>query len=138
MPINAANFLLLSENYLNSVKVLVENLEKIGPARFAAVFFCAGHSLELSMKAFLISTGLDEKEIKRLSHNLDFIMEECLQRGLHLDLDDRECIRVFNEYYSEHDFRYPNMSEMTLPSHDEMIFFAEKYLNKIKGLVSYD
>lgn len=42
------------------------------------------HCLEISLKAFLLSRGFDEKALKKLRHNLEKIWAKSIEKGLEL------------------------------------------------------
>ena len=131
--LNPENFLKLAENFYNSATVLLKNLNEIRPAPYASIFFCIGHSIELSMKAYLLKTNATEKLLKDLGHNLEYLLEECSKHGLETSYMNKDSISQINIYFSKHDFRYPNMTEMLVPGASEALETAFEFLESAKS-----
>lgn len=75
------------------------------------IVFLLGHSLELHMKAFLISHGVSDKKLRNeLSHNLIACFRKSRSLGLcqHLSLSKRQVQQIIqiNRYYQEKQLEY--------------------------------
>jgi hypothetical protein len=84
-------------------------------ARFFSVrYFLFGHAFELILKSFILSTGAEERKIRRLKHNLVKSYVEAKQLGYVPTEDALETIvnwlAPFHEYQ---DFRYANLQGVT-------------------------
>lgn len=77
-------------------------------------YFLLGRSIELSLKAFLLASGVEATELKsrELGHDLSALLGVALQHGLEqeLKLDSQEAaiIRLLSYDYAEKWFEYPN------------------------------
>lgn len=75
-------------------------------------FYLVCHSIELSLKGFLLLKGVSKDEIrwKPLGHDLDNILEKCLSLEIELLVDITEAhktlITELNEWYSRKGFEY--------------------------------
>jgi HEPN domain-containing protein len=132
---SAENFLKMAENFCKSAKILSNNIDAIRPFPFASIFFCAGHSVELSLKASLIKSGKKEKDIKDYRHDLSKLIEDNEKIGFEINNEQKLNIDTINEIYKNHDFRYPNMEIMILPSHQDAIRVSEEILNLVKEII---
>ena len=133
---SSENFLNMAINFCNSSSVLQENIDHIRPMPFASIFFCTGHSIELSLKGFLISQGKNESEIKDYGHDLEKILAVCKKYNFSLSLEDDAAIKTLNKFYKNHDFRYPNTWDMDLPNHKWVTSIAKNICDLVKGKIT--
>lgn len=74
------------------------------------ILFLLLHSLELFLKAYLVSQGATEKELRALGHDLVACMRACKSKGLsnHLTVEKRAVVQVVrvNRYYSDKELEY--------------------------------
>lgn len=133
----ADHFLLLSENYLKSAIVLWENIGRISPASHASFWFCIGHSIELSLKAFLLILGANKAGVIKYGHNLESFLDEALEQKLELQTDTIFNIRLINEFYKKHDFRYPNKfgETITMPFECDLISNAQETFAQVEKAI---
>lgn len=84
-------------------------------------YYLWGHSIELSLKVFLIRQGipLSELKSKALGHNLTALLERAkshgIERQVHLYPADVGVIKVLSQDYAEKKFEYPETNEFMLP-----------------------
>jgi len=68
------------------------------------------HALELFLKAFLLSQGATEPELRAAGHDLLACTKACKAKGLyhHLALDKRAVVQVIrvNRYYADKELEY--------------------------------
>jgi hypothetical protein len=75
-------------------------------------YFLLGRSIELSLKAFLLSRGVTPKELKsrRFGHNLEVLFDEAIARNIEQELSisdvERGMLRLLNWDYLEKRFEY--------------------------------
>lgn len=129
----------LADHYSKSSYVLLQAVERIRPCPYASIYFCIGHSLELSFKAYLLSKGVDaEGKIidRRYLRNLSHDLEECLSRsqGLGLSVDQKliESISYFNEYFKIQNLRYPVIQIMSPPDVGEFAGEVSEFVSYLK------
>jgi hypothetical protein len=81
-----------------------------------ACYFLAAHSLELFLKAYLVSVGRSKKGVKDLGHKIGPIFSRCKQAGLPTVASLAHLVGAMAEMNSENDFRYPTGYRLSLPS----------------------
>ncbi|MBW3243122.1 hypothetical protein KUV57_10475 [Epibacterium sp. DP7N7-1] len=72
---------------------------------------CA-HSIELSLKAFLLDHGDDEKRVRKLSHNLIECLDRCVELGADADSIDRDILVIISDLLVSGRLRYGEESEL--------------------------
>jgi len=72
---------------------------------------CA-HSIELSLKAFLLDKGVSEKEVRKLSHDLVTCWDRCVENGAEAALVDRHVLAIISDLLSSGRLRYGEQSEL--------------------------
>ena len=99
------------------------------------------HSIELSLKAFLLGRGINQNELKKrkYGHNLEALLNEARRRKLgrevKLDKNDLKMIKFFNVLYSNKEFEYSERwSVPQVPNASYLDMTAKKFL---KGLYDY-
>ncbi len=70
------------------------------------VEFLHWHAIELFLKAFLLASGMDEKELRGYGHNLNKLVEVVTKRGLALGSDDSEVLSLMPTADDMIDLRY--------------------------------
>lgn len=84
-------------------------------------YYLWGHSIELSLKVFLIGQGIPLNELKSrvLGHNLTALFEKAkslgIERKIHLYPADVGVIKVLSQDYAEKKLEYAETSEFNLP-----------------------
>lgn len=88
------------------------------------VYYLYSHAVELTLKAFLRTTGLTAKELstKRWGHDLARLWNGCFERGLDLDLPTRltagAVVGALAPYAANYEFRYVVTGSRELPTLD--------------------
>jgi hypothetical protein len=72
-----------------------------------ARYFLFCHSIELVLKAYLLSRGGTTKSLKKLGHDLTKLFQTCGIKGLKLDPDDVRRLCWLAETHNEYWARYP-------------------------------
>lgn len=131
-------FVLYAEDFLAA------GPSRVGPGLFSPVeYYLACHSIELSLKAYLLLRGIPKDEIKQrpYGHNLDCILKKCLELGITelVDITDSDKILVtqLNQWYSRKGFEYFEVkniidSPRNLPDLALCKSLAEKLIKKLK------
>lgn len=107
-----------AEKYLNSAKGYLESLEilseRLGSNLVDSMGLISSHAIELTLKAYLIHVGLDEKQLKKIGHNLDDAWLAAHKAGLPISKEPIFSIRLLS---ISHDrpfyFRYPKEKTAT-------------------------
>ena len=85
-------------------------LEAGGGETFMPSLFLLLHALELHLKAFLFSQGMNDKELREISHDLLACLRACRMRGFskHVNLSWREHLQIVrvNRYYKSKELEY--------------------------------
>lgn len=102
-------FWALANSYSVAANLLLQNPTS---QVFIPALYLLAHSLELHFKAFLISKGIEEKELKKheFGHNLTSCLKLCKTHGLYNHLSFslsqvRQIIKI-NRYYQEKQLEY--------------------------------
>lgn len=72
---------------------------------------CA-HSIELSLKAYLLDNGVDEKTVRNLSHNLEACLEMCKELGANVEGVDLEVLAIISDLLGSGRLRYGKQSKL--------------------------
>ncbi len=91
--------------------------------RFSPVhYYLVCHSIELSLKSYLFSSGFKKKDRRKLNHDLEKALGVAENNGLgnHLDIipDDREIVIKANRLYQKKEFEYFESLETIYDPHD--------------------
>jgi hypothetical protein len=72
-------------------------------------YFLLCHSIELALKAYLAKLGATPRQLRQLDrrHNLDRLVTEAVEAGLHLTPETQEGIRALAEAHAKFWHRYP-------------------------------
>lgn len=100
------------------------------------------HSIELSLKAFLLCKGVSKRELKKkLIHNLDKIFVRACALGIkamvNLSTNHEACISKANKYYQAKGFEYFDVKQagtgyQNRPDLNDLDCLAELLLNQLK------
>ncbi len=131
-------FILYAEDFLAA------SHSHVAPRTFSPVeYYLACHSMELSLKAYLLFRGIPKDEIRQrhYGHNLDNILEKCLELGISNLVDitdsDRTLVAQLNEWYSRKGFEYFEIKNIVdnpqnLPNVTLSQNFAQKLTENLK------
>ena len=72
-------------------------------------YFLLCHAIELALKAYLAKLGATPEHLKKLErrHNLNKLLDEVVEKGLHLTSETQERIKLLAEAHSQFWHRYP-------------------------------
>lgn len=97
----------LAHNYELAARVLRSESQ---PGSSLPTLFLLLHSLELFLKAFLLSQGATERELRAAGHDLLACMKACKAKGFsqHLILERAAVVQVIrvNRYYADKELEY--------------------------------
>jgi hypothetical protein len=72
---------------------------------------CA-HSIELSLKSFLLENGVDENQVKKLGHNLVALWGEAKELGIELPEIDENVLAIISDLLVSNRLRYGEPSDL--------------------------
>jgi len=127
---NPANFLDHATQYLEAAR----RLSQTEPFIFKPTFYCAIHSVELSLKGHLLHQGCSLKALRRkeFGHNIGQLLEQALKNGAIdesiLDVFYQRAVIRGSYDYSAKCFEYPEIMYSTYP--------IGKWLNIAEDLAS--
>ena len=85
-------------------------LEADGGETFMPSLYLLLHALELHLKAFLFSQGMNDKQLRAIGHDLLVCLSACRKRGFfqHVHLSWRELMQIarLNRYYKSKELEY--------------------------------
>jgi hypothetical protein len=101
-----------------------------GPMYF---LFC--HAFELILKAYVLSSGGDQSELRDIGHDLDVALKRAFVLGYapkHPDVAD--LMEWLNPYHKFHDFRYAKGGPQILPTAKAMFVIFEAMHQEVSPL----
>jgi hypothetical protein len=129
-----------AEDYLNAALLVKrpaesfrDNLEISIPA-----YFLAGHSIELSLKAFLRARGVSVGDLrsKAYGHNLEAILRESRRRKLGLVVSltktDIDSVFLLNQVYKPKELEYIVTGYRQFPAYGALVVCAKKLVQGLK------
>jgi HEPN domain-containing protein len=105
------------------------------PAWFAPTYFLVCQSIELSLKAFLRGSGYSDKQLRRLSHNLDACIQAAHAGGLdsHVRLSEAvAAVSLINAYYYSKDLQYSRSGYKSYPQAESLLALAERLWESLR------
>jgi hypothetical protein len=104
-PFTAFEYLAYADQFYYSFYKLPDLHPSISWPRY----FLLCHSLELALKAYLAKLGATTEHLRKLErrHNLNKLLDEVVEKGLHLTSGTQEGIRALAEAHSKFWHRYP-------------------------------
>jgi HEPN domain-containing protein len=95
-------------------------------------YYLWGHSIELSLKAFLYDCGVCLPKLKKLGHDLKALVEEAkrhnLEKKVYLDARELGEICCLNDEYTTKHFEYHETEIYYLPYQERTQRIAEKFV----------
>ena len=80
------------------------------------VMVLCAHSIELSLKAFLLDHGVDENRVRRFNHDLVSAWEKCVELGANPDKIDTKILIIISDLLGSQRLRYGDASTLgTVP-----------------------
>ncbi|MGZ5028179.1 MAG: hypothetical protein ACXWE9_11765 [Methylobacter sp.] len=80
--VTSDGLLLHAKEFLVAAEILLNKTIDIQSDIQFPIYFLLGRSIELSLKAFLLSRDLTIREIIKLGHDINSLFDEALKRGL--------------------------------------------------------
>jgi hypothetical protein len=121
--------------------------EKIGNRRGYEIvapipaLYLIGHAIELSLKAFLLSKGVDLKQIKNLGHNLHDALRKAKELGLlenfKFNTVEESAFEMLNELYKTKQLEYIVTGYKQFPLFGLVEGFAVRLFNSVSITVEY-
>jgi hypothetical protein len=106
------------------------------------VLYLVGHSIELTLKAFLLHHGVTLKELRGFSHNLSASFERAVEFGLNEVVDFEEpqvvAFKILDELYSTKQLEYIETGAKQFPSFGPLELFAVKLFNAIGPIAGFN
>lgn len=106
------------------------------------VMYLVGHSIELILKAYLISAHVKENQLRNIGHDLEKAYKKAKELGLNsyivLDKGDIEVLEVLNVLYKSKQLNYLVTGPKTFPVFGPLQTLCEKLLTVISPLVGYN
>lgn len=76
------------------------------------VMVLCAHAIELSLKAYLLDSGIDKRALKRLSHNLSKTWGKCVALGADEKSVDSNTLRIISDLIVSGRLRYGEKSKL--------------------------
>ena len=103
----ANNYIETAKGYLNALEIIVENINLNKPI-LHPIGLLASQAIELSLKAYLLSKDWEEKQLRKIGHDLEQAWNESVKAGLRISIDPKFSVQVLSlSHDSPYLFRYP-------------------------------
>jgi HEPN domain-containing protein len=125
----ARSFLTDAEAFLLAARTLDESgkVEASAPK-----YYLACHSVELILKAYILTHGGKEAQLREIGHDLTEALSRATERGLKpKDERTETLIEMLAPYHLEHRFRYRRTGYITLPVLDEACEIVDHLIKQI-------
>ena len=132
-------FWTLSEQFCIAAERLEKSCKRLGTIVLRGpvtipILYLFGHSIELSLKAYLLTKGLSVANVKALGHDLDTLLAEACHHGLDdvapLTAKDKGRIAFVNEWYVIKRLEYPRSGWLPIVEAGDV---ARRLLTGLKG-----
>ena len=132
-----------AEKYFDAAKSVckppITDREKMTCRASFPAYFLIGHSIELSLKAFLAARGAETNHLKnKYGHDLSKLIIESRRRKLgrevKLSINHVKAIKILNQPYIQKLLEYAEVGAYTLPQYGIACEIAS---NLVNGLRSY-
>ncbi|HWU99076.1 MAG TPA: hypothetical protein VN114_11225 [Oxalicibacterium sp.] len=104
--------------------------------------YLIGHSIELSLKAYLLSNGLGLKQVRILNHDLHAALRKAKELGLlsHVKFKGEEegAVEILNDLYSTKQLEYIVTGAKHFPLFGLIQAFAVRLFNAVSLIVGYN
>jgi hypothetical protein len=106
------------------------------------VLYLAGHAIELSLKAYLLSRGVALREVRQLGHNLHACLRKAKELGL-LDIvqftgQEMGAVEILDGLYSTKQLEYIVTGAKQFPIFGPVESFAVRLFNAVSDAVGFD
>lgn len=124
---------LANEYFSSADTLLMADNRKIVP-----LLFLQCHAIELALKSFLVSAGVDKSELRHMGHDLLRCMEKARELGLRISLSNEQLLAVkkANDFYESKRLEYFYGEAKTLGSVDGMQVVVKTLLNDVFNQVT--
>ena len=114
-------------------------LASVVPAHSFVRYQLYGQSLELALKAFLVSRGVIDRELRKLGHDLSAVLRKA-QRDeafavVALTESDIGVVEWLSVYYKAKDFSYLRPGYFRLPPLDYLSTLSSRLLAQVRPLI---
>ncbi len=125
----AQSFWALASEYFESAATLLAATGR----KAMPILFLQGHAIELALKSYLISAGLDDGALRGIGHDLVKGMARAKKHGLRTSLSDAQVssIRSINSLYQGKKLEYFYPEPKAFGSLDEMQTIVKTLLNEV-------
>lgn len=131
-----------AEKYLDAAKAVctppITEKEKLTCRASFPAYFLIGHSIELSLKAFLNARGVKPNRLRHnFGHDLSKLISECRRRKLGREVklcpNHVKTITLLNRYYVQKVFEYAEVGTYTLPRYSDVYEIALRLVNELRS-----
>jgi len=106
------------------------------------VLYLAGHSIELSLKAYLLSHGVSLRELRRYGHNLHASFRKAKELGLlshvQFTVSEEGAFEILDGLYSTKQLEYIITGAKQFPMFGLVELFSAKLFNAVSTVVGFN
>ena len=100
-------------------------------------YFLATHAIELFLKSFIAANGISKRDLARkLSHDLDAILEQSEALGLVISDELRAYARSLQAINCDYDLRYPSGFRIVAPPSTECVRVTETLREALRPVIA--
>lgn len=105
-------------------------------------YYLAGHSIELSLKAFLFGNNYSVSDLRKrkYGHDLESLLDEAIKNDFEnecaLSFHEKLNLERLNNYYKEKELEYLESQIYALPEMQKAVELAGKVSNKLARFIS--
>lgn len=143
-PINPMIYAKYSHLYYEAAIGADDRIGKLPGYEFHApmpVMFLVAHSIELSLKSYLLYVGVPQEKVRRLRHNLIRIWKLCVKNKIEnhvfLEKDEVDILRIISKLHSSTELRYTTAGYKTVPVFGPLQVVTKKIRDAVCDLIGY-
>lgn len=104
--------------------------------------YLIGHSIELSLKAYLLGQGVNLGQLRHFGHNLDKCIRKAKELGLlshvQFSVPEEGAFELLDGLYSTKQLEYIITGTKHFPIFGLVVVFAAKLFNAVSGVVGFN
>lgn len=135
-----AGFIRHAREFLAAAELVLNQTEEVS----LPSLFLFGHSIELSLKAFLLACGMTRNELKKnFGHNLEALLDESIKRGLEKEISiedvERGVLQLLNKEYQSKRLEYLDSGGIySMPVPHVIVQISRKLVNVLDEFYFYN
>ncbi len=135
---NAKGMYNFASEYLQAANTLKTNMKNMGHS--GPFNYTVSHAFELFLKSYLMSCGLTYKDLKKIGHGIQKLVNSCAEWGLEFSEDEIILASVINNLNAHNMQRYPmlglfQIGPIGFAEPENLLMHVENYSRKIQSAI---